>query len=545
MDCSPQPSPGSASLTSPDRTCPELKTADWDRKRGTYSYHRFDDRIRGPASVGGAEFGKVQVDLKWNFRQSQWGCIDGDKPAGILYLEIGLHQQVDYKLASIVVEVTLEDIPPKDGDSGPEEDVPVQMTDWFGPKQILGREHVQHVTKDSKFQPSLEGFGFGIGGVGKSSQSETLVRSRWEFAGRLKRPNRTKTRTVGGTHYKTLQWTVSENELESARSNTMHVAFTFEHGGQPFHMHAKVEGTLRSKRDRFVNGLRNLTFGPRRDRPGDVWTTYVGTYTGYRMPLDELAEGLDLAMQERNWRSRPTEVPEPQQATFEQIQPPPHAPPTTEALAIEQEQEAASVCAEQGEPGVAPAAHTRLSRPDPFLYLAPTPESERQDVLERLAMAGQPFAAPSTAEKVPKYRPGIPSMFLEPVTSTTASQPPSEVSSLARPSAASITSKVSSATTLVDHTEQRATIRRLPSVPKTPPSPPVPAPDLVPPEQGRTAFGILRTGFVAIVRLYLFFLVGIPLWCLRAGITIVAAAVMLVGGVERRALQALANHARI
>ncbi|KAL8388803.1 hypothetical protein RB595_008942 [Gaeumannomyces hyphopodioides] len=544
MDRSPQPSPGSASLISLDRTCPELKTADWDRKRGTYSYHRFDDRIHGPTSVGGAAIGKVQVDLKWNFRQSQWGCIDGDKPAGILYLDIGLHQQVDYRLVSIVVEVTLEDISPEDGGGDPDEDVPVQMTDWFGPKQILGREHVQHVTKDSKFQPSFEGFGFGIGGVGKSSQSETLVRSRWEFAGRLKRPDRTKTRAVGGTHYKTLQWTVSENELESARNNTIHVAFTFEHGGQPFHMHAKVEGTLRSKRDRFMNGLRDLKFGPRHDRSGDVSTTYVGTYTGYRMPLDELAKGLDLAMQERNWRSRPAEIPEPQQATFGEIQPPLNASPSTGSATVEQGQEADG-SAQQAGPGVPIAAHKRLPRPDPFLYLVSTPESERRDTLERLGMAGERFAAPSTAEKGPQGRLDIPSMSVAPDSSATASQPPSEVSSLVRPSAASVISKVSSATTLVDHAEQTATLRRLPSVPKRPSSPPVSRPDVVPPKQARAAVGILRIGFVAIIRLYLFFLVGIPLRCLRAGIAIVAAAVRLVGGVEKRASQALAKHAPI
>lgn len=543
MDCSTQPLVGSASPASLDRTYPELKTADLDRKRGTYSYHRFDDRIRGPASIGGAAFGKVQVDLKWNFRQSQWGCIDGDKPAGILYLDIGLHQQVDYKLMSIIVEVTLEDIPLEDG-GGPDDDVPVQMTDWFGPKQIFGREHVQYITKDSKFQPSFEGFGFGIGGVGKSSQSETLVRSRWEFAGRLKRPDRTKTRTVGGTHYKTLQWTVSENELESARNNTIHVAFTFEHGGQPFHMHAKVEGTLRSKRDRFMNGLRDLKFRPRRDRPGDVSTTYIGTYTGHRKPLDKLAKGLDLAMQERNWRSRPTEIPEPQQATFEEIQPPRRGPPPSGSPAVEQEQEADGFIQKAGT-DVPVAAQKTLSCPDPFLYLVSTPDSERRDVLERLEMAGERFAAPPTAEKVPKDRLGIPNALVTRDPSAAAAGPPSEVSSLTRPSAASVISKVSSGTTLVDHTEKIATIRRRPRVPKRPSSPPVSGLDMAPPKQDMAAFGILQSGLVAIIRLYLFFLVGIPLRCLRAGIAIVAAAVRLVGGVERRATQALAQHARI
>lgn len=207
MDRRPRPSPGSASLPEPDRTRPELKTADRDRQRGTYSYHRLDDRVCGPAFVGGAALGNVQVDLKWNFRLSQWGCIGGDRPAGILYLDIGLHQQADYKLVSITVEVMLEDIPTEeddgDGISNPHREIPVQMTDWFGPKHVVGREHVQNFTHESKFQPtSFEGPRIGIGDMGKSSQLESLLRSRWGFDGRLKRPNRTKARSAGGTHYK-------------------------------------------------------------------------------------------------------------------------------------------------------------------------------------------------------------------------------------------------------------------------------------------------------------------------------------------------------
>lgn len=370
MDRALSPTAGSACPSRLGGTYPELRRADWDQKKRAYSYHRFDNEICGPASIGGTSFGHIEIDLKWNFRQSQWGCIEGDRPAGILYLDIGLHSHGEYKLASINVEVTLEDVEADPSGAAVAGNAPkntaktkVQMTDWFGPKHILGREHPQLVTKESKLQPSFEGFGFGFGGVGSSVQKVTPINSRWELAGRLKRPDRWKNHLAGGRHYKvaaqrlslvfdpnkslilvamvqTLQWTVTENELESARNNTIRVAFTFEHGGQPFHMHAKVDGTLMRKRDRFVNRLKDLRFGPRRDRPGDVSTTYIGTYNGNRKPLDELAKGLDLAMQEKNWKSRPTEIPEPEQATFGEIQPHPDPLLTPSSHETEQAQQA-------------------------------------------------------------------------------------------------------------------------------------------------------------------------------------------------------------
>ncbi|KLU84497.1 hypothetical protein MAPG_03538 [Magnaporthiopsis poae ATCC 64411] len=552
MDRRPHHPPGSASLPSTDRTCPELRTADLDQKRGTYSYHRFDDRVCGPASVEGEAFGNVQIDLKWKFRESRWGYIDGDRPAGVLYLDIGLHQQADYKLVSVTVEVKLEDIVTDeggdDGDRNRHGEIPVQMTNWFGPKQMVGREHVQNFAQEFKSQPtSLESPGIGIGDMGKS-QSGSPLRSRRDYAGRLKRPNRSKTRSADGTHYKTLQWTMSENELELARDNTIHVAFTFEHGGQPFHMYAKVEGTLRSKGDRLLSGPRDLRFGPRRGRPGDLSTTYVGTYSGYRMPLDELAKSLDVAMQERNWRSGPAEVSAPQQPGFEDMLSPPPASSSTELPAVEQEQEAGDP-AQQARPALPIAAQPRReltstptpTLPNPFQHVVSTSGSGRQDVLERLAMAGRRFAAASTAEEVPDDRPGIPSMFAAPGASDTAGLAPSELSPLSPPPAASVVSRMSSVT-LVDHAEQAAAIGRLPRVHNRISSPPAP---MLSPKERSSPFGMLRAWLVAMIRLYLFFVVGIPLRFLRLGIAIVATAVRLVGAIERRISQVLAKHARI
>lgn len=349
----------------------------------------------------------------------------------------------------------------------------------------------------------------------------------------------------------TLQWTVSENELESARNNTIHVAFTFEHGGQPFHIYAKVEGTLRSKRDCSLTGLRHLRFGPRRDRPGDVSTTYIGTYSGYRMPLDELAKGPDLAMQERNWRSKPSEIPAPQHATFEDTQPSPRAFSATGSPAVEQEREVGDSAQRAGPalPIVARPSRKLTSTPTPgppgpFQCMVSTPGSEIQDVLERLAMAGQRFTAASTAEKVQNDYPSIPSMFPAPGPSDTASQPPSEVFPLSRPSAISVVSRMSSVT-LVDHADQAAAIGRLPTVPKRPSPPPVSRMAMLQPKEHKSLFRVARAWVVAMIRLYLFFVVGIPLRFLRLGIGIVAAAVRLVGAIERRVSQMLAKHARI
>ncbi|KAH8891713.1 hypothetical protein GQ53DRAFT_593292, partial [Thozetella sp. PMI_491] len=293
------------------------------RKFGRFDFNRFDHCTSGQASVGGASFGKVDVDCKLLFKKSKWGVLEGDRPAGIIYMDLDFHQPEGYQLVWVTVQVTLDDWGPLDHSQLPQEGTdlalnpwrahyPVQMTQWFGPQHIVGPERVVRKTERVDLKPSVQVAGIGAGGLGKQYQTSFEVPYRWTFSGHLVRPD---SKPPGVNHYRKLEWTLKENDLEPGQANKIHTAFAFEHGGQPFLMKVLVKGGLKKLHHRLSHKVKSK-FGPRPNKDEDTPTTLVNSYYGRRRPLDALAHGLRQAMEMENYERRPLELPKPQRATY-------------------------------------------------------------------------------------------------------------------------------------------------------------------------------------------------------------------------------------
>jgi hypothetical protein len=148
--------------------------------------------------------------------------------------------------------------------------------------------------------------------------------------------------------YKVLQWQITENELESQsmHSNTVHTAFSFVHGGQPFFMRVEVSGRLESRRHQLKHRIRTLKF-PTNTQSAGCATTLIN-FNGrhkFTTPLDGLVAGLELAMEHENIIA-PIERKNVQQPIFYEDDPPAPAPPPS----IEPRMDAQHLLEEQEDP---------------------------------------------------------------------------------------------------------------------------------------------------------------------------------------------------
>ncbi|KAH8878804.1 hypothetical protein GQ53DRAFT_602112, partial [Thozetella sp. PMI_491] len=313
-----------STTSSRDASHPELYQGKWSRKYGRYDFHRFDHVSSEHFSVGGKSVGKVDVDCKLLFKRSRWGVLGGRRPAGIIYMDLDFHQPEGYRLAWATVQVALDDddreslrsygqAPPAEPeDSTFETYFPVQITPWFGPQHIVGHESILHKAETVSLLPHIEAAGIGLGGMGKKFHTSSDIPFRWKFTGHLVRPDEKAT----SGQYKTLEWQLKENDLDPGLNSRVHTAFAYEYGNQPFLMKVKVRGGLRQLHHRFKHNVKSLRFGPRPNQDADSSITLINAYHGRRLPLDALARSLDRAMELENYKTRPLELPKPQQATF-------------------------------------------------------------------------------------------------------------------------------------------------------------------------------------------------------------------------------------
>lgn len=289
------------------------------RKFGNHDFERFDHLPSQQASVGSRDLGKIKIDCRLRCDKSQWGVI-GQKPApaGIIYLDLNFHQPQNSRLKHATVIVTLDNI---DGDNlqqGSHEhereprDEGVQLHEWFGPRHLVGQPRNFMSMKESSILPQIDVGGIaGLGGVGKRSEELFVQESRWMFSGHLVSDKSTLT-------YKTIQWDLVENALESQplHSNVIHTAFSFRHNERPFIMRIEIRGRLKGRNDRTKQTLKKFSSWLARD--GSYTTTCI-TPSGpdrFTKPLDELARGLPLAMEKENFEEAPIVVPSPREVVF-------------------------------------------------------------------------------------------------------------------------------------------------------------------------------------------------------------------------------------
>ncbi|KAI1258692.1 hypothetical protein F5Y18DRAFT_434054 [Xylariaceae sp. FL1019] len=304
-----------------ERPRPELSTVDgFNRKYGRYDFKRFDHLVSQHASLGAASLGRIHVDCKFLFKKSRWGTLEGHDAAGIIYLDLAFSQPSDCRLKNATVQVTLDDEDEHLTQQFPHEGSrqPVQIVK-YGPRHMTGEPQCgcfgpsdERTATRNTYIPSVNVGPFGgLGGVGRESSKVTVRECRWMFDSHLMTGSR---KGKSNWAYKVLQWNITENELESQslHSNTVHTAFSFVHGGQPFFMRVEVSGRLESLRSdighQIKHKMRQLRFpaNPQNTRYATTLINFNGRQR-FTTPLDGLVQGLELAMEHDNMTS-PTEV---------------------------------------------------------------------------------------------------------------------------------------------------------------------------------------------------------------------------------------------
>ena len=250
------------------------------RKSDPVELVRFDHLVASHVNVGYSTLDKVKVDCKLLLSKTKWGTLgagspmfSAEVPACIMYMDLTFDQPKDCRLSSATVQITVDDKATELEDfrkrlarsqkSGSatrkkrEEDAwidarPVQITDWFGPKAITGKERIVRLDKHLRATPDLGFAGLNVGGIGYDRDMIEAQPSRWTFTGRIiaagAGPKNRQGRAKGEDFlYRGLRWTLSENDLEpqAAHSPVIHIAFAFVHGGESVLLRIQIEGKLR------------------------------------------------------------------------------------------------------------------------------------------------------------------------------------------------------------------------------------------------------------------------------------------------------------
>ncbi|KAK5659630.1 hypothetical protein OQA88_834 [Cercophora sp. LCS_1] len=340
------------------------------RRFGRYEKFQDINNPSGHASVGGKSVGKISIDCQFAFRQSQWGVLGEDQcPVGVLYMNLNFSPPQGCRLKNATVTVTLDDEDPcltsyKLARTQPTHvsNTPVQITDWYGPKQLAGRERTIDKTRFKQFIPEASFMGNGGGGVGGGSETSFQQSARWLFSGQLLPGKKTRI-------YKTLRWDLVENELEKqpSRSNRVYTAFSFVHSGQPFLMKVDVDGRL-EKWDKQV--MSKLSFGnvKKKVRDNDAVTLIdFAEYSKFQRRLDDIVHGLPRAMEMKNVLETLPVVPEPVEISFGAASP-------SGSQTLQQPQIPATIRVEEFLPGNVRPAEIANSVDQHLLQGPPTPQ---------------------------------------------------------------------------------------------------------------------------------------------------------------------------
>ena len=319
------------------------------KKHGLFNFGRFDHFAASPVTVGQASFDKVAVDCKLLLSRTKWGTLGAgahlhsdEVPAGIMYMDLTFHQPKKCRLSSATVYVMMDDQAPEldsfrqqnrptlnrlDRSDKENESLPVQITPWFGPKAIVGRERTVQMEKQVKIEPTVGFAEATLGGMGWNEKSTKTQSSRWTFEGQAITDSPGSRRDGRGTNQnaglcKVLRWSLAENDLESEASHNpvMHTAFTFVHSNKPVLLRIRIEGKLQGLRARARNKLQF----PRDKYGKDGYAATIIDLSGQQpaaLPLDQHARGLDSEMYWANYVANRVEMPDAMPASFQTVPP--------------------------------------------------------------------------------------------------------------------------------------------------------------------------------------------------------------------------------
>ncbi|OAQ66056.1 hypothetical protein VFPPC_07670 [Pochonia chlamydosporia 170] len=287
------------------------------KRFGRTDFERFDqEAARGSQlCVGSQRIGKVEIDCKYLWKKAQWGVLGtDDRPAGIVYMDINFQQPPGYCLEVANVYVTLAE------DTGTyalasnhrhrphahrlDREYNVQITDNYGPRLINGAKTIHQKTSTTNLTPHLGAMGIDFGGLGHDSTTAKEKSDAWCFRGAVRRPH-------GQDGLRTMHWELKENSLDRNQIHSQEycTAFAFEHSGVPVFMRVEIDGTIRgvrgSARNRFAR-FSSILGG----KDNSTLTQMDFLYSGQsRKRLDDVARGLDMAMQWENWKKAGVEMP--------------------------------------------------------------------------------------------------------------------------------------------------------------------------------------------------------------------------------------------
>lgn len=292
--------------------CPPLVA----RKIGARHFQRWDNADSG--SLGSRYFGKVLIDCKFRFAESQWGTLGpSNAPAGVIYIDLSFNQPKTHRLASASIQISLHDFEmapasAKGKRKGQTNAVAsgLAVTDKFGPQMLTGKPTISFGKTSYSLKPEVGAMGAHIGGVGVSGEKMVVYSSQWVLDGHLVPGNPDGVVPRGAT-YKTLKWDLSEDDFTSqspVHGSVVHTGFAITHEAKPFYIKVKIEGKLRKLSDRLKS---KFVFPPRSRKDQGTALTLLQLSSKHRngLPLDSLARGLKDAMLQRNLHAVPWEMP--------------------------------------------------------------------------------------------------------------------------------------------------------------------------------------------------------------------------------------------
>lgn len=217
---------------------PSIQRGEWKRKAGDYEWTKYATVDVVSPSIGADAIRHVKVDCRFLFEQCQWGILQSGSRqhlAGIVHMELAFHQPIDCKLARANICLTLDEKDPAlvtfrqrwQFPSFPTSRCPVQITDFYGPRYILGQTSTASIKDSVRLQPEIN---VGVGGASLGSlerERQHIQQSRWKFE-TYRKPGQSNV----------LNFEMTENDISKypLERTTVYAAFTYVHSGQPFLM---------------------------------------------------------------------------------------------------------------------------------------------------------------------------------------------------------------------------------------------------------------------------------------------------------------------
>lgn len=214
---------------------PSIQRGEWKRRAGGYEWEKYATMDLVSPSIGEDRLGNVEVDCRFLFEECQWGVLRsgaGQHMAGIVHMELVFHQPVDCKLSRAKISLKLDEKDKvlerflREPLYSPSK-CPVQITDFYGPRYILGPSSTSYIRTSFRLEPEINVAGNG-GSLGSFERSKEFVhQSQWKFETYRKH---------GESNV--LNWEMTEDDINKypLGRTTVYTAFAYVHSGQPFLM---------------------------------------------------------------------------------------------------------------------------------------------------------------------------------------------------------------------------------------------------------------------------------------------------------------------